>query len=419
MKGMKASVAIVAAASLLIGLGGVAYAFHSGGVAECEGCHSMHNPMSGALLTKSDASSTCLNCHENPNDTGPSSYHVSTAEAKLGAGQAPLQRSPGGDFGWLKKSYTFTVRGTVNNEAGQTHGHNIIAKDYNYSVDTDFSQAPGGSFNSSSLSCISCHDQHSAWRRTDMSGTLVKPEIGKAVPPIANSGSYHSSADPISGSTAVGVFRLLAGKGWVADNVTFDVEPPHVVVNSSYNRTEATSQVRDAYGKGMGEWCATCHPDMHTNSGRLVHPVTQQFNDTVFTNYNAYVKSGDLTGDQTKSYSSLAPYEIGASDYAVLKTQASYTVKQQPGPASASEAVVMCLSCHRAHATGWPDGLRWMYQAEFMTYNGMYPGTDNGAPAQFARGRTAAEAQAAYYDRPVTDFANYQRMFCNKCHAKD
>jgi hypothetical protein len=33
--------------------------------------------------------------------------------------------------------------------------------------------------------------------------------------------------------------------------------------------------------------------------------------------------------------------------------------------------------------------------------------------------RTAAEIQAAYYDRPATKFATYQRVYCNKCHAKD
>jgi hypothetical protein len=30
-----------------------------------------------------------------------------------------------------------------------------------------------------------------------------------------------------------------------------------------------------------------------------------------------------------------------------------------------------------------------------------------------------AETNAAYYDRPVTKFATYQRVLCNKCHAKD
>jgi hypothetical protein len=55
-----------------------------------------------------------------------------------------------------------------------------------------------------------------------------------------------------------------------------------------------------------------------------------------------------------------------------------------------------------------------------MIYSSLYPGTDSTPTVpQFARGRVAAETQAAYYDRPVTAFASYQRVLCNKCHAKD
>ena len=56
---------------LTLGLAGTAFAFHAGGVAHCDGCHSMHNspenPVAGTpnsqLLKGTDASSTCLNCH--------------------------------------------------------------------------------------------------------------------------------------------------------------------------------------------------------------------------------------------------------------------------------------------------------------------------------------------------------------------
>jgi hypothetical protein len=85
----------------------------------------------------------------------------------------------------------------------------------------------------------------------------------------------------------------------------------------------------------------------------------------------------------------------------------------------------MCLSCHRAHASGFLDMLRWEQEYEFITkvVGGVtsYGGTDV-APTDNAlsRGRTNAEKQASYYDRPAgTFFATYQRVLCNKCHAKD
>jgi predicted CXXCH cytochrome family protein len=79
---------------------------------------------------------------------------------------------------------------------------------------------------------------------------------------------------------------------------------------------------------------------------------------------------------------------------------------------------MICLTCHRAHASGWQNALRWNPESEFVTYAGLYPGTDNPS-SNYARGHSAAEAQAAHYDRPVTGFGTYQRVLCNKRHIKD
>jgi predicted CXXCH cytochrome family protein len=151
MKGLKVSLVIMARpVNHRIKRNGIS--FHSGGVAECGGCHSMHNPIStDNLLIQADSSSTCLFCHQNSADTVANGYHVSTAPNSLGAGQAPLQRNPGGDFGWLKKTYTFTVRGTTTIEDGATHGHNIIAADFGYVVDPVNTASPGGTFQSSTF----------------------------------------------------------------------------------------------------------------------------------------------------------------------------------------------------------------------------------------------------------------------------
>ena len=153
--------------------GGTALGFHSGGVAECGGCHSVHNPKGGGsfLLLGADQSSTCLICHEKAGDTGPSSYHVSTALADMPTGTPPKQRTPGGDFGWLKKSYTFTIRGGATVEDGASHGHSIVAADYGYVGDPANVTAPGGTFPSAQLGCTSCHDPHGQYRR-NQNGTV-------------------------------------------------------------------------------------------------------------------------------------------------------------------------------------------------------------------------------------------------------
>jgi len=62
---------------------------------------------------------------------------------------------------------------------------------------------------------------------------------------------------------------------------------------------------------------------------------------------------------------------------------------------------------------------RWNMRTEFLVYQGLYPGTDNNAPLELAQGRTTLEVQKAFYGRPSTLYAAYQRSLCNKCHAKD
>jgi predicted CXXCH cytochrome family protein len=424
MRGVKFGLVIFAACLFTLALGGLAYAFHSGGVAECGGCHSMHAPKAGGsfLLIGADPSSTCLSCHQQAGLLTPSSYHISTADADMGTGVPPRQRTPGGDFGWLKKTYTFTARSgaTPTTEAGDTHGHNIVAADFGYVADATNVTAPGGTFASSQLGCDSCHDPHGQTRRLS-DGTLVNGSVlGQKTSPIIGSGSYNNSATPV-GDQAIGVYRLLRGGGDTSipgANFTASVI---AVAPSTYNQTEATNQVRVAYGASgintWGNWCATCHPNMHS-SGNYVHPVDQSLGSGVANIYNAYVKSGDLTGNAATSFLSLVPFAENTNDLPTLRSHASNTNGYLNGPGSSDK--VMCLSCHRAHASGFPEMLRWQMEGEFITYNGAWPGTDTTPTVpQFSRGRLGAETQAAYYDRLPTTFATYQRVLCNKCHAKD
>jgi hypothetical protein len=156
---------------------------------------------------------------------------------------------------------------------------------------------------------------------------------------------------------------------------------------------------------------------MHSANG-TVHKVDQGLGTDIAANYKKYVKSGDTTGDGINGFSSLVPFAEITGDYAVLASHAKNDDSVLTGPGTSDQ--VMCLSCHRAHATGWPNMLRWNMEGELMVYNSLYPGTDTTPTVpEFARGRVGLETQAAYYDRPVTQFASYQRVLCNKCHIKD
>ena len=417
MKALKLSLVIMAAALLTMGLSGMAYAFHDGGVANCESCHTMHNSIGDAtvvpggtqftgvanLLKNGDQSSTCIACHSALATATVSGKNVFTQS--LAAGVAPVNYTPGGDFAWLTKSYSTST-------PSSRYGHNVVAKDFTLSADATLTKAPGGSYLASNLSCISCHDPHPK-ARIDINYNIVYPTIGQVGLPIYKSGSY---GDAPTTAEAVGTYRLLGGIGYVPKSVgtpIFANNPPVAVAPSSYNRKETSTDTRVAYGTGMSEWCANCHGQIAANdvATHFIHPAssTAVLGSTITTNYNAYKKSGDLSGTQATSYTSLVPFEEGlglsAANIATLKTHAAGSTA---GPTGADENV-MCLTCHRAHASGFPYITRWR-NAEFITSAGAYSLTGN---------MTDVEYTAAMYDRPATVFATYQRSLCNKCHVKD
>ena len=418
-----------------------AFAFHSGGVAECEGCHSMHNSLEGSanvtgmaqyasgpyLLKASDQSGACLNCHNSP-DTAPSGYHISTAGVAALDSTTPVEMTPGGDFAWLKKTMTSPGRyKDIITWEGDRHGHNIIAADYGYSADKAQAKAPGGSYPASNLACSSCHDPHGRFRR------FADGSIASTGLPIFASGSYTSSAAPIASVSAVGVYRLLAGIGYQPKSLTgsyaFVNPSPAAVAPSSYNGVNTTIQGsfdQVAYGSGMSEWCSNCHTAMHMDaytSGTkgLVHPAGNgaKLTAPIAANYAAYVSSGIMTGTGA-GYSALAPFEFGSD-----QTLAGYTNLKafQAAPTAPTTAQnVLCLSCHRAHASGFESMTRFYTGNEFMTAAdasnaAVYDSTVTENKINTAYNLT--QQTNAYNGRPATLFGPWARDYCNKCHAKD
>jgi hypothetical protein len=383
------------------------------------------------LLKASDQSSTCLVCH-----SGATLSNYTVMTNPIPTASAPVNRTPGGDFAWLGKSYP--ASGLAPASIAERHGHNVIALDFGLVADTTLTTAPGGSYSangSNNFGCQSCHDPHSSARIVDGNGTIQYNKLGSATVPITGSGSYGA---PPTSAGAVGVYRLLGGIGYLPlsypGGPAFVNDPPNAVAPVAYNRTESATETRVAYGKGMSEWCANCHTLIHDNNTgssntAFIHPagngalLTAAANvggtsATIQAIYNAYKMTGDLTNTQPKSYTSMVPYEEGTSVIVTLAGHADTTGTQTSGPITGTETV-MCLSCHRAHATGFNSISRWNNNAEMLTVAGLWPDAGNAASSSYSNGMPMADYQAAMYDRPATNYATFQRSLCNKCHAKD
>jgi len=420
---MKKVLIILLAATF--GMAGNAMAFHDGGVANCEGCHTMHNSQDGAqnavngagtigngpskFLTKgSDPSSTCLNCHKGT----PGGYHILTD----GTGYA-VTKSPGGDFFWLKSTTHYTGEHGFNSMA-DNHGHNVIAADYSLGQDGTLTTGPSDgtkAYAAADLGCNSCHDPHGKVG----TGTGATRENSFA---IEGSGSKNAELQGVS----AGNYVLLGDAGYDGGQqatwgTTFDAAAPIAQTNRKLQTTDHAD-----YLSGMSEWCANCHTGFaqataDVTGGSLTgltggtahtHPAGAGATLTnVADFYNKYQATGEFAASAADSYDILVPFERASGTAADLDT-ASTT-----GPAATDQ--VMCLSCHHAHASGFNNIGRWDFEASLLAESPIFI-TANG-------GLGEAAGKAAYYDMLdssdagvwVSGYNAEQRSLCNKCHLQD
>ncbi|MBI4831074.1 MAG: hypothetical protein HY801_05870 [Candidatus Lindowbacteria bacterium] len=329
-------------------------AFHDGGVAYCGGCHTMHNSQAGLpvdpgsptgnpyLLIRETPSDTCLTCH--------AAYgQMSTDGQTLG---------PGGDFYWMTQDISWdSGEGAMVTVFGREHGHNIKAPGYGIQTDSVLTTSPGGSFNSAHLGCNSCHDPHGN-----------------------------------------GNFRLLYGIGTTQanypGNYTFNRAAP-MALGCPWETgiTDAGAEKigqHTAYISGMSDWCANCHNNMHSGrTNNIVHPTNIRLGSTLRYNYNGYRTTSDKThGQYSSAYLPLVPFEDPLNT-TTSTTGAGYSSK------------VMCLTCHRAHASPYRDAGRWDFEQ-----------------TRLSDSHPANEPYLSQYVGNPLDMAA-QRSLCNKCHIQD
>lgn len=293
-------------------------------------------------LLRAAASSMCLGCH-GPGTSDPaydsikvmSTDPLSPIKGGVGAG--------GGDFAFLLEDNLNDGHGGA--ILGERGGHNVDAPAFGIDPDTTLTESPGGTYPSSELSCVSCHEPHGG--------------------PQFRFLHHSASADPPAAFSGVSA--------------------PTVVAISVHD-TEANNN-HNAYKSGMSEWCSACHGDFHSEAGvGLVHP-TRTISSGIATNYNSY--DGTDQPSSATPYLALVPVEWNnASNTTDLVGNITGTAK------------VMCLTCHRAHASTGPSSGRWDFN--ITTWEDEGHGGSWVIPNPYAA--TAGIGQ---------------RSLCNKCHIQD
>ncbi len=316
---MRARVALVAA--VVLAGGGNAWAFHEKGAANCSGCHLAHGSegqlvgpsADKGLLIAESPSDTCLLCH------GRGSGRVFGVDPLV----PPPETGPGNFVFLTEDNINDAPGGAFSPILGDAAGHNVVAPGQGLRADPRHALAPGGTFPSFKLGCTSCHDPH-----------------GNAS------------------------FRMLHGAGSVQGGTATFTRPAPDAEGPAVGTPESATR-HTAYRAGVSDWCGNCHGQYHqSGSGSaFLHPVDRALGTEVARRYAEY--EGDAhprSGVEARSYLPQVPFEDPAS-----------TTSSTSGPRASSR--LMCLSCHRAHATSSPAAGRWDFKVALLADDGRASGS--------------------------------------------
>ncbi|MEW6500975.1 MAG: cytochrome c3 family protein [Thermodesulfobacteriota bacterium] len=321
----------------------------------CSNCHTMHNSQNGVSMAIGSSTGakefllrgTCIGCHAQGSNQ---------KILNMDGSQVPqvYHTDGSGDLAAGNYAYILGGKGTPSD----SHGHNVVDLG---KLDSVLYGPPGGigqSFhdngyivNSTNLTCAGTNGCHGLRDPFVPSGSLQ-----------ALKGAHHNNVDGQCNlaTTVANSYRFLRGvKGY--ENQTDKWQNVSATSHNEYYGATSPLQLgcstTSCHGSDsvmppsntISGFCGTCHGNFHTlktststGIGTVASsPFIRHPNDVVLKNAGEY--------QHYTTYNVTAP--IGRT---VVPSAASGTVT--PGA-----DVVTCLSCHMAHASPYPDMLRWDY----------------------------------------------------------
>lgn len=313
----------------------------------CVNCHTMHNSQAGSPMayTMSGATKTytgvankgllttdCVGCHQGVNSGGPVPYVFSAALPEYGDTGTEGNTLAGGNFHWVSTGLDRTGHNVAGLALGDLAHGNL---------------PPGGTVLASQLTCAGTYGCHGDRNEADSFAAM--------------SGAHHGANDVdtsgngfTDGSTLANSYRfLLDVQGLEDDDWEYDATG-HNLYYGVHRSSDSTDNEAT-----ISSLCGQCHGAYHAKAGGmsvggsmtspwLRHPTDYDMSRTAAeSEYRSY--NGD------KSYSMIAP--VASSNVSATKELPTDIY------AATGDAIVMCLSCHRAHGSPYDGILRWDYKS--------------------------------------------------------
>ncbi len=326
----------------------------------CSNCHTMHNSQSGNAVQAGGPSGNllrddCVGCHSS--DTSEtikvigSGTQITRIPIVYNRAEPLYPSTPtasgssvvlaGGNFYWVEHE-------------GDKFGHNVISH-----ADSLLTTAPGNKNNCSNSCHVSLYSWSSPWFSEKGGCTSCH------TPAHHKGGNATAIADEEDGW-----YRFLSKKHQNhSDNRSIkgyeDPDWQQTVSPSDHNEYWDSYQSEQA---GISRFCGACHGDFHStmygpqNGGFYAgqwhaapwfrHPAGIYLPDTGET--SKYNTDGSGPEGTPGPYNPIAP--VARQDVDSITTSSSVVMVGTDG------AMVMCLSCHRAHGSPYADMLRWDYE---------------------------------------------------------
>ncbi len=313
---------------------------------DCLNCHTMHNSQDAAALEegaqpyllKTRGGTACWGCHAqgaafniDPFTGAPQIRHTNTTDLA------------GGNFAYITEDKA-GVTGDI-----ETRGHNIFDTgviDNNFSNGSyppgdEFSQSNAG-FNNTNFTCAGKYGCHGD-RSQDDDNSAIRGSH-HAITNILQFGSIDENAQ---GATPGTSYRYLLGVkgGEDADWQATISADDHNEYKGATSGVEST--VTSPGGDTISGFCAECHGNFHGDSS-----------DTGGTSpWKRHPTDISLPGAGTE----YAAYTSYKTETPVARTEIPAAPSGTVDPTGTIDDIVMCLSCHMAHASPYSDILRWNY----------------------------------------------------------